>query len=797
MSQLQQPIAVERKRSRSRCLIYFLMLVGLIMVLVCAVLAILPYEADAEIPEAEWGAGAVNIQPSWTGLLRPWPESKAEINPEIANLGYQLFFDPILSGDNALSCAHCHHPDLGFSDGRDISVNNQGNTDNRHAPTLWNVAYNGSFFWDGRANSLEEQMKVALSSPNEMDQNLDDLVAELETVEVYKDQFEALFENGLTLDNVLVAIASFERTLISDGSAFDEYANGNQEALNSQQRRGLGIFRSAATRCFECHSLPTFNDDSFRITGVPNPNEDKGRDVYDGEGMNYAFKVPTLRNVALSGPYMHNGHFDTLEKVIDFYRNGGGAADNFDANIDRVVTPGFKVSEQEKADLIAFLYALTDETIPESYWKLVDYVDDTGHILIPETVPSGLTAVVQVVENPARDLVASVAADPEEKPSCHRDEVNQTVTVKGESIQSAVDCAKSGDTILVPPGIYHERVLIDINDITLRGIVDTEPSMCPVQNENAVFPSGDAAPKWPILDGDIDGDGVKDLTDGVIASGNDFSMEYFIVRNYTGNGVLVEGVHNVSLRHLYTEDTGLYGVYPVRSTNVLVECNITTLATDAGIYVGQSRQIIVRNNLAYDGVTGIEIENSVDADVYENETWNNTGGILIFLLPNLHSRVSQDIRVYDNYVHDNNRPKNDATPGSVVGKVPVGTGILVMASDNTEIYNNRIEDNNSYGIGITSLYQAYEPSEIGDVGPLSENNYIHNNIYRNNGADPDQEVKDAGLPGADLLWDTRGFGNAWDEPDASRFPPLLPAPNWVGVGERIYFQIVNFVGKRF
>src|SRR5690606_12103638 len=146
-----------------------------------------------------WGAGAVNIQPSWTGLLRPWPESKAEINPEIANLGYQLFFDPILSGDNALSCAHCHHPDLGFSDGRDISVNNQGNTDNRHAPTLWNVAYNGSFFWDGRANSLEEQMKVALSSPNEMDQNLDDLVAELETVEVYKDQFEALFENGLTL----------------------------------------------------------------------------------------------------------------------------------------------------------------------------------------------------------------------------------------------------------------------------------------------------------------------------------------------------------------------------------------------------------------------------------------------------------------------------------------------------------------------------------------------------------------------------------------------------------------------
>lgn len=792
----EEKVATPRRRRRR--LVWAFIIIDLIILFACGILALLPYEADANIAEADWGAGAVNIEPSWTGLLRPWPET-AEINPEIANLGYQLFFDPILSGENNYSCAHCHHPDLSFSDGRQLAVNSEGQAQRRHAPTLWNVAYNSAYFWDGGASSLEEHFQTSLSGPAEMNQALDELASELESVDAYADQFNALFDDGITTDNIILAITSFERTLISDGSAFDTYVEGNFDALTSQQRRGLGLFRSAATRCFECHSVPTFNTDTFKITGVPdNEAGDRGRGEIEA-GMDYAFKVPTLRNVALSAPYMHNGHFESLKDVIDFYANGGGAGVGFtEADVDRVVEPGFQLSEQEIDDLIAFLYALTDESLPERFWDALNYVDENGHILIPDTVPSGLTDIVQPIENPARDATTLVSAPAEERPNCQRDAEAKTVTVAaGQAIQDAVDCAVPGDTILVPPGIYHERVLIDLNDITLRGLVEVEPTMCPVQAENAQWPTGDAAPNWPVLDGDIDGDATRDLTDGVIASGNSFTMEYFVVRNYTGNGVLVEGVHDVTLRHLYTENTGLYGVYPVRSTNVLVECSVATQTTDAGIYVGQSRQIIVRNNLAYDNLTGIEIENSVDAEVHNNETWNNTGGILVFLLPNLHSRVSRDIRVHDNYIHDNNRQKADATPGSVVGKVPIGTGILVLGTDDSEFYNNRIENNQSYGIGITSLYQVYEPDEIGNIGPLPENNYVHDNQFSNNGSDPDQEVKDAGLPGADLLWDARGYGNAWDESDASRFPPLLPGPNWIGVGERIYFQIVNFVGKRF
>lgn len=773
--------------------VYVLFIIIGVLLFACGILAALPVEADPEIPKNDWGVGASNIEPSWTGLLRPWPEATMA-DPALANLGYLLFFDPILSGDNTYSCAHCHHPDLGFSDGRAKAIGPSGDEINRNAPTLWNVVYNPMLFWDGRVSSLEEQMLVPLTAPNEMNQNVDELVNELKAVDDYQSLFDAVFTDGITADNIIAAIAAFERTLISDGAAFDAYANGDFDALTSQQRRGLGIFRSAATRCFECHSAPTFKSDDFKVIGVPDA-DDLGRGVVEENTVDYAFRVPTLRNVALTGPYMHNGYFATLTDVVHFYRDGGGPGAGFDtASVDRLIAPGFKLNNQEIEDLIAFLYALTDETIPEYLWEQVNYVDSDGRVRIPERVPSELAPVV-AIDNPARLVVYETVSPPEERPACQRNSETQTVTVRADqSLQQAVDCAQTGDTILVPPRVYHERVLIDLNDITLRGLLENEPDACPVQ-KNGVWPAD--APNWPILDGDINGDGTKDLTDGVIASGHNFTMEYFIVRNYTGNGVLVEGVTQTTLRHLYTEDTGLYGVYPVRSSGVLVECSIATLTTDAGIYVGQSEDIVVRYNLAYDNVTGIEIENSFNARVYENEIWNNTGGILVFLLPNLHSRISRNIYVYDNYVHDNNRPKDDATPGSVVGKIPIGSGIFIMGSDYSEIYNNRVEGNQSFGIALVSLYQAYEPDEIGDVGPLSEHNYIHNNQFKNNGYDPDPAVKDAGLPGADLLWDTRGFGNAWNEPNASRFPPLLPGKNWIGVLERSYFQIINFIGKRF
>jgi cytochrome c peroxidase len=774
---------------------WFILTPLIIIILIIGILAALPVEADDDIPEDEWGVGAINIEPAWTGLQREFPAVDENINADMANLGYQLFFDPVLSGNNDYSCAHCHHPDLGFADGQRVSLAVDGRELTRNAPSLWNVAYQQHYFWDGRADTLEEQFMISLSSDMELNQDGEELVEEIAAIEAYQSQFSVIFEDGVTLDNLAAAIVEFERTLVSDNAPYDRYVAGDFEAISSQQRRGLEVFRSAATRCFECHAAPTFENEDFKVVGVPDDGNDPGRG--DVGGVEFAFKVPTLRNVVLNGPYMHNGAFETLEEVLEFYGMGAGNGVEFEGGeVDRMAAAGFDLGESDLEDLIAFLYSLTDETVPERYREGLNYLDDEGQVVIPTSVPSGSEIVVEGVENSARNTFEVMMSAPVERPECDRDADSQTVTVsEGQTIQQAVDCAEPGDTILVPPGIYHERISIDVSDITLRGIVAQEPEMCPVQTPDAVFPESEYEALWPVLDGDVDGDGTKDLTDGVIASGNNFTMEYFIVRNYTGNGVLVEGVRGTTLRHLFTSDTGLYGVYPVRSNDVLVECNVTRLASDAGIYVGQSRGIVVRNNLAYDGVTGIEIENSVDADVYENETWGNTGGILVFLLPNLHSRISEDIRVFDNYVHDNNRPKGDATPGSIVGKVPIGTGIFVMATDDSEIYNNRIENNDSFGIGLVSLYQAYEPDEIGDVGPLSENNFIHDNMYSNNGSDPDPEVEEAGLPGADILWDARGFGNIFDEPDASMFPPVLPTSDTPGVLERAIFQVWNFLGK--
>jgi cytochrome c peroxidase len=489
---------------------------------------------------------------------------------------------------------------------------------------------------------------------------------------------------------------------------------------------------------------------------------------------------------------MHNGSVATIEDVIEFY--GEGAQKFEQSGVDFQVEMGFSLTKGETEDMINFLYALVDETIPEEYWEGLNYIDSEGHILIPDAVPSGSNLVVKAFDNPARAFVAEVEAAPNDRPECVRDPSAQTVTVStGQTIQQAVDCAEQGDTILVPPGIYKERVVIDTNGITLRGITD-EPDMCPVQTTEAIFLAGDAAPNWPILEGDVDGDGESDLSDGVIASSNNFTMEYFVMRNYTGNGVLVDGSRNVTIRHTYSENAGLYGVYTVRSTNVLVECNVGTLMTDAAIYVGQSRDIVVRNNLVYDNIAGIEIENSAYAKVYENETWDNVGGLLVFLLTNLRSRVSTHVDVYDNYVHDNNRSKGDTNTG-LVAMTPIGTGVLLLGTDYSEVYNNRIENNDSYGIAIPALYMVYERDQIENVGPLAEYNYIHDNIFVNNGANPDPFLTDAGLPGADLLWDTESYGNLWDEPGASRFPPLLPGSGWPKIAQRAIFRIWNFIAQ--
>ncbi len=719
-----------------------------------AVAAFTPVPHD-ELP-AVYGAGASSVQPSTTGLLRAFPELNSPTEnpqtPQKAELGRLLFFDPVLSENNEMSCASCHHPDLGFSDGMQLAQGVNGEVQ-RNALSLWNVGYNAHFFWDGRSPTLEDQVLVPLEHPNEMQvSDRGALEAELEAIPAYVELFDAAFPGEpISVLNVQRALAAFERTLISNNSPFDAYAAGQLDALTASQRRGFAIFRSAATRCFECHSAPTFANDTFRITGVADldgQEHDPGRSAV-GDAPDGAFKVPTLRNIVLSAPYMHNGIFSSLEEVIDFYAGGGGRADGV-GNVDPLIR-AFELTEQEKTDLIAFLYSLTDESnLPQ----------------IPSEVPSGLP-VVSPLQNPERENAAEANALSSGETVGSGSGVEIEVQ-PGETIQAAVDRARSGDTVLIPYGVYHERVVVDLNDITILGVPN-------------------AAGENPVLDGQ------GKLTEAVIASGNDFEIGYLTVKNYTDNGIIVEGVTNVYMHHIYAEKTGTYGLYPVQSTGVLIEYSEVTGADDAGIYAGQSEDVVIRHNVVHGNVLGIEAENTVNTELYGNHAYNNTCGILVVLLPHLTSRVSLDTVVYDNLIEANNH-SNFAKEGTAAAIMPPGTGIALIASDNVEVHNNIVKDNNTGGIGIFSLTIAFDKDEI-DVGDRPENIYIHSNQLTNNGQQPDPFLAQLGVPGSDILWDVSGAGLRVDQPEEGLklFPPMLPSSSWSDWAYNMYWNALNFL----
>ena len=711
-----------------------------LLLLAMVVAAAVPAPRDPAIDMSNHGAGSSSVEPATSGLLRAFPAtSEPDDNPttpQKAELGRMLFFDPVLSENDDIACATCHHPDLAFGDGQPTAVGMTGVPLARNAPTLWNAAYVQSLFWDGRTNSLEDQALVPLTHADEMGVgDTADMAADLTAIPEYAALFDAAFGGGaaaITPENVSRALAAFQRTLISDDAPFDRYAAGEFDALTPQQRRGLALFRSGATRCFECHGAPTFASDTFRVIGVP--SEDPGRAGVVDDGMAGAFKVPTLRNIALSAPYMHDGSMATLEDVVAFYEAGGGRAHGAEG-VDVFVNP-FELNDQERADLIAFLYALTDES---------------GLPAIPAAVPSGLP-VVGPIDNPAREAVA--AHNTAAGGGAVAERAPQTIMVQpGETIQAAVDRAQPGDTVEIPYGIYNERVAVDMSAITLRG----------VPNE---------AGEFPILDGE------NRLPEGIIASGNNFTVGYLHTRNFTDDGVLVEGATGVHFHDIIAENVGTYGVYPVRSSDVLIERVTVSGVDDAGIYAGQSENVIVRDSTAFGNVIGIELENTLGGEVYNNHLYDNSNGILIVLLPQLTSKISSGALIHDNLVENNNHP-NFAPEGATARIVPPGTGILIIASDNNEVFSNTITGNKTAGIAVFSLTGAgaFNENEI-DVGPLPENNYIHNNTFSNNGFDPDPVVAELGIPAGDILWETTGAGNRFDEAGATSFPPLLPGSNW-------------------
>jgi parallel beta-helix repeat protein len=713
-----------------------------------AAFAPLPY--DELPPQENWGAGASSVLPAYSGLQREFPSLNGETSAEKAELGRLLFFDPILSKNQDMSCATCHNPSLGFSDGLQTAQGSDSTPLTRNAPSLWNVGYSTKFFWDGRAGTLEEQMSVPLHAENEMAGDDAEIIARLNAIPKYVQLFEAAFGNdSITVENVQSAIASFERTLVSKDSPFDKYAAGQFDALTGQQRRGLNLFRSAATRCFECHAAPTFGSDDFFVTGVPDLEglpHDLGRAAIVSDGQDGAFKSPTLRNVALTGPYMHNGAFATLDDVLWFYEKGGGS--QYGLDVDRHILP-IDLSAQEHEDLVAFLYALTDESaMPD----------------VPTSVPSGLP-VVEQYPNLAREVVSQLNVEATESGVPAHEPTIVRVGPK-ETIQEAVDRSGPGDTIEVPYGIYHESVVLDWSDVKLVGIPNDKG-------------------EWPV----IDGEGTR--SDGVIASGNNFEMYNFAVKNYTSNGVLVEGATKVYLHDMYIENTGVYGVYPVRCTDVLIERIEATLMNDAAIYAGKSQDVIIRDTLTYGNVIGIELENTVNGEVYNNHAHDNTMGILIDLLPQLPSKVSIYTKVHDNLI-ENNNGENFAKAGSTVAFAPPGTGMLVLAGDEVEIYNNTIKGNRSGGLAVFNLTIVFNSNEV-DVGPNPEHVYAHDNTYENNGYDAAPYVKDLLGRGFDIIWDGNGADNYFDETVSTSFPPLLPKTSWPQPLYNLYWRLVNFV----
>jgi parallel beta-helix repeat protein len=248
----------------------------------------------------------------------------------------------------------------------------------------------------------------------------------------------------------------------------------------------------------------------------------------------------------------------------------------------------------------------------------------------------------------------------------------------------------------------------------------------------------------------------------------------------------------VAFKDLDIENTGLYGVYPVECKDVLVTGVRAKGIRDAAIYVGQSRDIVVKGNEVLENVTGIEIENSVNAVVEDNFVHDNTGGILVFLLPNNPSKVGSDTKVVRNRVIQNNHP-NFGDPTAIVSQVPAGTGIFIMGADRTEVTANEIRGNDSFGIAVVSLKQAFPKGASFDVGPTPEGNWIHGNTLADNGKNPAASVKAAG-GGGDLVWDGSGPDNRWDQPEATSFPPFLPSRRWPDLFARAWSRVVETLG---
>jgi cytochrome c peroxidase len=287
-----------------------------------------------------------------------WPKSNP-YSAAKAELGTYLFFDKRLSADGSISCATCHDPKFAYTDDEPVSTGIRNQKGNRSAPTVINRAFSLAQFWDGRASTLEEQAKGPIANPIEMGNTHEAVVSSLQKIAGYRPLFlKAFGSEEINIDRVAMAIATFERTILSGNSPYDRYRKGDKKAMRPEQIRGMSVFVDKA-KCDRCHENANFTLNAYANLGVGSdkPDPDLGRYAETKDPRDWGvFKVPTLREIEHTAPYMHDGSLKTLEEVVAFYDKGGIPNKNLDANIKPL-----HLTDQDKKDLVEFLKALSGE----------------------------------------------------------------------------------------------------------------------------------------------------------------------------------------------------------------------------------------------------------------------------------------------------------------------------------------------------------------------------------------------------------------------------------------------------
>ncbi len=290
-----------------------------------------------------------------------WPDDEPASGAMI-ELGKMLFFDPRLVPEENQSCATCHDPNMGFSDGVALDLKHNGKNDKRNSPSVINLGFAPIIHWDGRSRDVEHQAFKSMGKRGIETS----FIPKIKKIKWYKKAFKKVFpKTGFTQENMATAIGAFERSLVSNNAAFDKYLAGNKSAMSPSAIRGLALFKGKGN-CTKCHDGANFTDYSFHNIGVDSADQGRGTKVKDAS-MNGAFKTPGLRNVWLTAPYMHDGSIASIEHVVQFYNRGGDKA----KNRSKLIKP-LKLDRQEELDLVAFLAALTDPVVvepPTIPWK--------------------------------------------------------------------------------------------------------------------------------------------------------------------------------------------------------------------------------------------------------------------------------------------------------------------------------------------------------------------------------------------------------------------------------------------